>query len=148
MREPPRPPGAPLFSRHLFALSLLQGAGVLLVTLAIFSFAFYRGLEENEARALTFTTLVVANLALVFTNRSWTRSLYETLHLPNPALWRVAGGAALVFAIVLYVPAIRALFRFAPLHTPDLVFSAAAGVASVLWFEIYKRFGRMTKTAD
>ncbi len=148
MQEPPRPTGEPLFSRHMLTLSLLQGAGVLLMALAFFGLALYRGQDENEARALTFTTLVVANLALVFTNRSWTRSLFETLRLPNPALWRVTGGAVLVLAVVLYVPAIRALFRFAPLHAPDMVFSAAAGVASVLWFEIFKRFGRTTETAD
>jgi Ca2+-transporting ATPase len=146
MRHPPRPPGAPLFSRHLLALSLLQGAGVLLVALVLFGLALYRGLDENEARALTFTTLVIANLALVFTNRSWTRSLFETLRRPNPALWRVAGGAALVLAIVLYVPAIRELFRFAPLHAPDLAIGAAAGAVSVLWFELFKRFGRTAKT--
>jgi Ca2+-transporting ATPase len=138
MREPPRPPGAPLFSRYMLGLSLLQGVGVLLVALLLFGVALYRGLNENEARALTFTTLVVANLALVFTNRSWTRSLFETLRRPNPALWRVAGGAGLVLAIVLYVPAIRELFRFAPLHAPDLIFCLVAGAFGILWFEVYK----------
>ena len=142
MREPPRPPGAPLFNRRMLALSLLQGAGVLFVALVLFGFALYRGLDENEARALTFTTLVMANLALVFTNRSWTRNLIDTLRLPNPALWRVAGGAGLVLAIVLYVPAIRELFRFAPLQAPELAVCAALGMASVLWFEIFKHFRR------
>ncbi len=138
MQTPPRPPGAPLFSRQLLTLSLLQGAAVMLVMLAIFGLALYRGLGENQARALTFTALVVANLALVFTNRSWTRSLFETLRLPNPALWRVAGGAVLVLAVVLYVPAIRELFRFGALHPLDLVFCLVAGIFGILWFEGYK----------
>jgi hypothetical protein len=38
-------------------LSLLQGAGVLLVALAVRP-ALYRGLDESQARTLTFTTLV------------------------------------------------------------------------------------------
>ena len=146
MREPPRPPGAPLFERRLLMLSLLQGAGVLLVMLAIFGLTLYRGLPENEARSLTFTALVIANLALVFTNRSWTRSLWQTLRLPNPTLWRVTGAALLLLAIVLYVPPVRELFRFAPLHAPDLIFCVTAGVMSVLWFELFKRFGRMPTT--
>jgi len=146
MREPPRPPGAPLFNRYMLGLSLLQGVGVLLVALLLFGVALYRGLNENEARALTFTTLVIANLALVFTNRSWTRNLLQTLSRPNPALWRVAGGAGLVLAIVLYVPAIRELFRFAPLHALDLIVCVTAGVLSVLWFELFKRFRRTPKT--
>ncbi len=146
MRETPRPPGAPLFARRLLALSLLQGTGVLLVMLAIFSLTLYRGLTENEARSLTFTALVVANLALVFVNRSWTRNLWQTLRLPNPALWRVTGAALLLLGLVLYVPPLRELFRFAPLHASDLFFCVAAGVVSVLWFELFKRLGRTPKT--
>ena len=146
MREPPRPPGAPLFARRLLALSLLQGAGVLLVMLAIFGVALYRSLSENEARSLAFTALVIANLALVFINRSWTRSLWQTLRLPNPALWRVTGAALLLLAVVLYVPPVRELFRFAPLHAPDLIFCVTAGVVSVLWFEVFKRLRRTPKT--
>jgi len=145
MREPPRPPGAPLFARRLLTLSLLQGAGVLLVMLAIFGLTLYRGLAENEARSLAFAALVVANLALVFINRSWTRRLWQTLRLPNPALWRVTAAALLLLGLVLYVPPLRALFRFAPLHLPDLIFCGTAGVASVLWFELFKRPGRAPK---
>jgi len=146
MREPPRAPGAPLFARRLLTLSLLQGAGVLLVMLAIFGLTLYRGLAENEARSLTFTSLVVANLALVFVNRSWTHNLWQTLRLPNPALWRVTGAALLLLAAVLYVPTLRELFRFAPLHAPELIFCVTSGVVSVLWFELFKRLGRTPKT--
>jgi len=112
------------------------------VMLAIFGVALYRSLNENEARSLAFTALVIANLALVFINRSWTRSLWQTLRLPNAALWRVTAAALLLLAAVLYVPPLRELFRFAPLHAPDLIFCITAGVVSVLWFEVFKRFGR------
>ncbi|HSD97412.1 MAG TPA: cation-translocating P-type ATPase [Sulfuricaulis sp.] len=140
MREPPRPPGAPLFSRHLLALSLLQGAGVLLVALALFSLALYRGLDENQARTLTFTTLVVSNLALIFANRSWVRSGFAMLRAPNPALWWVTSGTLVVLALTLSVPVLRDLFHFAALSVTDLAFSVAAGAAGVMWFELFKRF--------
>jgi Ca2+-transporting ATPase len=148
MREPPRPPGAPLFSRHLLALSLLQGAGVLLVALALFGLALYRGLDENQARALTFTTLVVSNLALIFANRSWVRSGFVMLRAPNPALWWVTSGTLVVLALTLSVPVLRDLFRFAPLDMPGLILSIIAGAVSVLWFEIFKRVARTQKAED
>ena len=140
MREPPRPPGAPLFSRQLFVLSLLQGTGVLLVTLALFALALYRGLDENQARTLTFTTLVVSNLALIFTNRSWVRSGLTMLRAPNPALWWVTSGTLVVLALTLSVPVLRDLFYFATLSVSDFAFSIAAGAAGVMWFELFKRF--------
>ena len=87
MHRPPRPPAEPLFGGWNLALSLLQGAGVLLLCIAMFGIALDRGLAEGAARALAFTTLVVANIALIFTNRSWEQTILASLHRPNRALW-------------------------------------------------------------
>jgi Ca2+-transporting ATPase len=124
----------------MLALSLIQGAGVLLVALLLFGFALYRNLDENQARALTFTTLVVSNLALIFTNRSWVRSGFSMLRAPNPALWWVTSGTLVVLGLTLSVPVLRDLFRFATLSVADFVISITAGAAGVLWFELFKRF--------
>jgi Ca2+-transporting ATPase len=138
MRRPPRPRGEPLFTRRAFLVSALQGGGVLLVMLAVTALTLYRDLGEFEARALTFTALVVANLALVLTNRSWSRSAVAMLRVPNPALWWVVGGTVIGMAAVLYVPALQALFRFSQLHIADIVFCIAAGLIGVAWFEWFK----------
>jgi Ca2+-transporting ATPase len=139
MRRPPRPRGEPLFTRRAFLVSALQGGGVLLVMLAVTALTLYRDLGEFEVRALTFTALVVANLALVLTNRSWSRSAVAMLRVPNPALWWVIGGTVIGMAAVLYVPALQALFRFSQLHIADIVFCIAAGLIGVAWFEWFKR---------
>ena len=138
MRRPPRPRGEPLFTRRAFLLSVLQGGGVLLVMLAVTGVTLYRELGEFEARALTFTALVVANLALVLTNRSWSRSAVAMLRVPNPALWWVIGGTVAGMAAVLYVPTLQTLFRFSQLHAADILFCIAAGIVGVAWFEWFK----------
>jgi len=140
MNRAPRNPNEPFLQRRLIGLSLLQGVGVLLVVLAVFSVALFRGQGELEARAFTFTTLIIANLGLIFTNRSWSRTIPSTLRSPNAALWWVSGGALLFLALVLYVPALRDLFRFAPLNPGDLLICAAAGTVSIIWFEGFKAF--------
>jgi P-type Ca2+ transporter type 2C len=142
MQRPPRNPQEPLFDHRTLFLSLLQGASVLLIALAVFVIAHLRGEPETNTRALTFTTLLIANLALILANRSWTRVIVATLRSPNPALWWVIGGAIAVLAIVLYVPFARDLFRFSQLHKVDLVICSVAGVFSILWFEALKIFGR------
>ena len=35
---------------------------------------------KSEARALTFTTLIFSNLGLIYTNRSWSRTIPALLH--------------------------------------------------------------------
>jgi Ca2+-transporting ATPase len=148
MNRPPRDPQRPLFDRRTLLLSLLQGASVLVIALAVFVIAHLRGEPETNTRALTFTTFIVANLALILANRSWTRLIVATLRSPNPALWWVVGGALAVLALVLYVPFARDLFRFSRLHKTDLVICSVAGVFSVLWFEALKIFGRSRVTSS
>ena len=80
----------------------------------------------------------VANLALIFANRSWSRTMLATLRSPNAALWWVLGGAVTFLGLVLYFPWLRALFLFATLHPIDLAIALAAGSLSVLWFELVK----------
>jgi len=74
-------------------LSLLQGLSVLIIVMTVFAVSLYHGQGEAEARALTYTTLVIANLGLILANRSWSRTILETMSTPNPALWLVIGGA-------------------------------------------------------
>jgi P-type Ca2+ transporter type 2C len=143
MTRPPRSTTERLFSRQTVFSALLQGAGVLVVLLGIFAVALYRGQGERDARTLTFTTLVLANLCLIFSNRSLHRTR-AILASSNAAMWWVASVAMVVLAAVLYVPFLRELFQFSFLHPNDLALCAGAGLASLIWFEaikpLHKRF--------
>jgi P-type Ca2+ transporter type 2C len=142
MERPPRNPKQPLFDRRTLTLSLLQGASVLLMVLGVFAAAMYRGETETSVRALTFTTLIIANLALILTNRSWTRTILDMWRSPNPAVWWVVFGAAVCLGLVLYVPSIQTLFRFSRPHASDITLSLTAGALSIAWFEALKVLGR------
>lgn len=135
MTRPPRNPAEPLLNAKTLAVSLMQGISVLLLLVVVFLFSFHEGLGEGYARALTFTALIAANLCLILTNRSWSRTIPATLNAPNPALWWVIGGTLLFMGLVLYAPALRHLFKFDRLHAPDLWLCLATGVVSILWFE-------------
>ncbi|MBF0544512.1 MAG: cation-translocating P-type ATPase [Candidatus Riflebacteria bacterium] len=140
MLRPPRDPNAPLFGRQELILSIFQGIRVFFNVLAVFLIArLYFNLDQLEARALAFTTLIIANLCLIITNRSWKRSAFESLRTPNYAQWWVIGGGSLFLAAVLYQPYLRSLFRFEYLHlNHDIIVCLIAGITSVFWFESYK----------
>ncbi|MDD1659978.1 MAG: cation-translocating P-type ATPase, partial [Methanomicrobiales archaeon] len=138
MKRPPRRREERLFTRRTLALSLLQGGVVLAMVLGIYVGAVSRGLGESEVLTLTFTTIVIANLGLILTNRSWSETLPTTLKSPNRALSWVILGTLTCLSLVLFIPALQDLFRFAPVPPLDLAICTGAGVLSVLWFEAFK----------
>jgi Ca2+-transporting ATPase len=146
MQRPPRNAKEPLFGRKTVGLALLQGLGILTIVLAIFVVTLYRGQGELDARALTFTTLILANLCLIVSERSSSRLSLKVLKAPNAALWWVIGGGLLFLALVLYVPFLSQLFSFSFLHPIDLAICLAGGAISLLWFESLKFLNKSTVT--
>jgi len=140
MKRPPRNHDEGLFTGKNLGLSLLQGAVVLGVVLAIYSSALSRGLGEPEVRTLTFVTIVVANLCLILTNRSWSQPIIATLRTPNRAMVWVFSGTIVCLGFVLFVPALQDLFRFGSVPLADLLVCTIAGAGSVVWFECYKHW--------
>ncbi len=138
MNRPPRQKNEGLFTRKTLALSLLQGFVVLGVVLLMYLNAINRGFSEAEVRTLTFTTIVIANLSLILTNRSWSDSIITTLRTPNKAMSWVFGGTILCLILVLFIPFLQNLFKFGTVPFPDLIVCALAGGLSVIWFEWYK----------
>ncbi len=136
MQRPPRDHKEKLFGKKDMLASLLQGTSVLLVVIIVFLLALYLGKGETEARTLTFTTLVIANITLIAATLSWEQDIIKTINTENRALWLVSGGALLSLATVLYVPFVRELFHFSTLHADDVFIAMVAGTISVLWFRL------------
>jgi Ca2+-transporting ATPase len=64
--------------------------------------------------------------------------MLASLRMPNRVLWWVTGAASLCLILVLQVPLLRDLFHFAPLDRDPILLAAAAGLASIAWFELFK----------
>jgi Ca2+-transporting ATPase len=146
MSRPPRNRKEPLFARRTVVISLLQGIIVLLITLAIYGFTLQQGRGEQEARSLTFTTLVIANLGLILTNRFWSSTIFASLRSKNIALLIIIASTLVLLGLVIYVPFLRDLFHFSTLHLDDLAICFGAGIVSVLLFEAVKYFSRRKST--
>lgn len=114
--------------------------------LVIFGISVYREQNEFEARSLAFTTLILANLGLILSERSSSRLSIKVLKSPNAALWWVIGGGLIFLVLVLYVPFLRQLFSFSLLDPIDLAVCSAGGVISLLWFESLKLLKKPTPT--
>jgi Ca2+-transporting ATPase len=142
MSRPPRDPDEPLFSGPLIGWSLLQGAFAFGLVAVIFVVAFHRGMPTDEVRALTFFSLVMAIVGLIFVNRSFSASLITALRRPNQALAWVLLVVAVILAVTLLWPFASDLFRFGPLHLDDLALTIGAGAVVLIALEFLKPLWR------
>ncbi len=142
MRRPPRAPDTPLFSWSLVTWSLLQGGLAFCLVGALYVASLYRGMPQDEARALAFFSLVLSIISLILVNRSFSTSLISAFRRPNPTLaWIMFGVAGVLALSLLWAPA-AAVFRFGPLHGDDLAITVAAGAVVLLALEALKPLWR------
>jgi P-type Ca2+ transporter type 2C len=139
MRRPPRPPAEPLFSRSLITWSFVQGTFAFVLVAVIFIVAFERGMPDDEVRALAFFSLVAAIVGLIFINRSFSASIITAFSRPNRTLILVLISVVSILGSTLFLPFMRDLFRFGPLHTDDIALTLAAGAVVLLVLEMLKR---------
>ena len=147
MARPPRHPDASLFSPALIDWSLFQGFIAFLLVAAIFVVAVRAGMPEDEVRALTFFSLVMAMIGLILVNRRFSTSLQTALRRRNPALVWVLLAVGAMLTATLAVPWLRALFSFGPLHADDLTLTVAAGAVVFMSLEFLKPLWRRRLTS-
>ena len=148
MQRKPRDPKAIMFTGRIFGIALIQGAISLIMTLAVYMTALLRWRNAGDAIALSFATLVLSNILLMFANRSWTQTFFATLRRPNSSLWWISGGTFVGLGVVLYLPMLRKLFHFSLLHPVDLGLCLLAAAIPALLMETVKRFApRMLQRA-
>lgn len=140
MSRPPRTIDKPFFGMRKILISCFQGFWVLVATLSVYFISLKLGHEIGETRAMTFTTLIVSNVMTILTNRSWSESIFAILRTPNPTVKWVAGGAILFIILILIIPFLQGLFQFSPITVWEAVLSIAAGISTIIWFELYKHF--------
>ncbi|MRD46879.1 HAD-IC family P-type ATPase [Caenimonas koreensis DSM 17982] len=143
MKAPPRKTDQRLFDGAVMKRGLWQGAGLLVLLLA--TYAGTRALapmdegRDEMARAMTFVVLVLSNLALIHTNRSWTRTVWWGRAAMVGQFGWIALTTIALLGVVLSVPAVSRLFAFVT-PTAGLLLGAAVMVGvSLLWFEGVKR---------
>jgi len=139
MNRPPKKLTDNFFGLSKILFSCLQGVGILIITLAVYFTGLHLGYADKEVRAMTFVTLIVANIAVILTNRSWRSNIFTIICTPNKAMLWIVGGAIFFLTLVLNVQFFLNLFQFSRLTFVNIIICSTAGLSSIVWFEIYKR---------
>jgi len=140
MNRPPKRIDERFFGAKKIWFSCLQGLGILIITLAVYLIGLRLGYDDKEVRAMTFITLIVSNISVILTNRSWADNIFKIIATPNRALLWVGGSAFFFLMLILNIPFFLNLFQFHKPGLVNIVICSFAGLSSIVWFEIYKMF--------
>ena len=138
MRRPPRDPRERLFSLRMVLRALGQGAIALLVIGSLYLGANANGMEADALRTFAFFALLSATIALVLANRSFSRSMRIALLRHNLSFRYVLGFMAAGAALILAVPGVQRVLKFAPLEPPHGALIALVGILVLAACELTK----------
>ncbi|MDR2967029.1 MAG: cation-translocating P-type ATPase [Methanobacteriaceae archaeon] len=142
MSRPPRKINEVFFGSKKIFISCFQGICILIVSLGVYFVTLKMGYNIGEVKAMTFTTLIFANIATILTNRSWESSIFTILQTPNKTVKWIIGGAILFIILVLTVPFLQQLFQFEPISILEIAIMFTVGMSTMICFEVYKYFRR------
>jgi Ca2+-transporting ATPase len=139
MFRPPKDINEPFFGARKILFSCMQGVGIIVVCLLVYFIGLKMGYSEKSIRTLTFVTLIVSNISVILSNRSWTSGIFKILATPNKAVTWIVGGAFVFLIMILNIPFLLDLFQFEKIGYLEFLVCAVAGLFSITWFEIYKQ---------
>jgi Ca2+-transporting ATPase len=138
MDRPPRDINEPFFNLKKIFISCMQGVGILVFVMGVYLYSYYSGYTEGQIRAMSFITLIVANISVIMSNRSWTRNIFEILTIRNKAAVWIVAGASLFMVLIMNIPFCLSLFQFEKIGIVNTILCFVSGMLTVTWFEIYK----------
>ncbi len=107
MRQPPRPPEAPLFGPDTWRHSLTQGAVVMVAALVL---AFWADTDAESRRSLVFSLLLLSGGGLVWLNGD-----------PRSPVTAAGAGIGLGLWLLLALPGVQQVLSLAPLQPAQIL---------------------------
>jgi Ca2+-transporting ATPase len=142
MNAPPRRQDQRLFDSAVMMRGICQGIGLLILLLATYAgirfFAPVASDRDELARTLTFVVLALANLALIHTNKSWSRTRWMGHGAFGAQLSWIAFATLAMLALALFFPPVTQLFSFVTPAPVLILFAFGIVALSLMWFEVVK----------
>ncbi|MFA5109570.1 MAG: cation-translocating P-type ATPase [Patescibacteria group bacterium] len=142
MKRPPRNSKKSILNRSNLLISLIQGASILLFVFLVYYFGINFGWEEETVRAVTFATLISANIFLILVNRSWSENLFKSLFKKNQFLWPIVAFTVIFLLFSIYNPFLRGIFSFSALSLDKWTWLLVFSLFPALIFDLIKAFNK------
>lgn len=143
MRRPPRKTTEGILDRPRLNQVLWQGALLTLGTLfALVVGLFWLRVDLTQARAMTFTAMVLAQLLHTLNFRAGKHSIFTPHALANKVLVAAIGVSVLLQIMTIHIPALQVVFHAVPLGPRERGVTLVAAVLPVLLIDFIKTMRR------
>lgn len=142
MRHPPRQIMQPLFSRTIVIESLAIGSLLALAAVTIHGGMLNAGADSSQARAATYLTIILANIGMILSLSGCKIVRQAIRQRGKNALSIVIAVAIIALAAIYSMPALRQLFKIAPLSLAEISISLLAAAVVSLLAAILRRLWR------
>jgi len=132
MRRPPRRASEPLFGRMQIAVAAVQGLVLLAAVLSWYWWLNVSGTGEDQSRAAAFVALVTGHIALAAAMLATSDRGLLARH--RWIFWLIAAAAAGLLMLLLSIPALLDVMRFASPGPAELLGSILIGLAAGGWY--------------
>lgn len=145
LRTPPRPRGEGVLDRVTWWRTGLSGVWIAALALATFQWALHSGSDEDHARTVALTVMVVASFFHVLNARALRRSVFQIPFLGNKLL---TGATLLAFLLHLGVtswPVSSSVMGLTPLTPVEWLVCTALGATVLVLVEVEKLLRRRAR---
>jgi Ca2+-transporting ATPase len=97
------------------------------------------GLGIEAVRAVTFVSLVAVNLAMIFSNRTFSSSVASALGRPNATLAWGLGIVGVLLAVILGWPTVRGFFALGEMAIEGVLLCIVVALAVLALLQFLKR---------
>ncbi len=140
MNEPPRPLKEPLLTFPIVTKCILQGSAMFAVAFAAYFYLIKTGAAQNLATSVAFTTLVLANVFVVYVLQSEDYAFKNFLaDLKDKVIVIINSVIIGVLLLIIYVPFLNRLVRMAPLNLVELLIALGLAILSTFVFDVLKK---------
>jgi Ca2+-transporting ATPase len=139
MTRPPRTATESPFAAANLGQAVIQGLGLAAILLLGNGVLLGHDVDVAQCRGAVFIALLAGLFLLILGNRNRSRPLFARAAATNPWFARMAGGIALMLALVFGVPLFRSVMGVAVPLATSLIAATAMLVATMAWLELARR---------
>jgi len=142
MNKAPRKLSTSFFSFNELSMSIIQGLVITGVCLGLGYYYMENDHTITEVRTIIYSTLILSNIFLTLSNRSFYYSVLTTIQYKNNLIPLILSASLIILLLSIYFTPFQNIFQFVPLQALDLSYCLLAAFAGVMWIEIVKLLKR------